>query len=116
MAPFVPPNTILSGFKERIESLLVQGKRIHLYTFAYETNTNDCCILCHVLHLGDKLYVGTATGNLHVYVLHNGESSAFAVNSSVYTFFVFLCMCICILTIVHRLVLHCSFAHLRIVP
>ncbi|KAG2145393.1 uncharacterized protein EDB93DRAFT_1288619 [Suillus bovinus] len=42
MAPFNPPNTILSGFKERPEALLVQGKR-------------------------DKLYVGTATGNLFIY-------------------------------------------------
>ncbi|KAG1770992.1 vacuolar sorting protein 39 domain 1-domain-containing protein [Suillus occidentalis] len=40
MAPFYPPNTVLSGFKERPEALLVQG---------------------------DKLYVGTATGSLFIY-------------------------------------------------
>ncbi|KAG0694684.1 vacuolar sorting protein 39 domain 1-domain-containing protein [Suillus ampliporus] len=40
MAPFDPPTTVLSGFKERPEALLVQG---------------------------DRLYVGTATGNLFIY-------------------------------------------------
>jgi tetratricopeptide (TPR) repeat protein len=40
MAPFNPPNTVLSGFKERPEALLAQG---------------------------DKLYVGTATGSLFIY-------------------------------------------------
>ncbi|KAG2348015.1 hypothetical protein BDR05DRAFT_980946 [Suillus weaverae] len=40
MAPFNPPNTVLSGFKERPEALLVQG---------------------------DKLYVGTAIGSLFIY-------------------------------------------------
>ncbi|KAI0073891.1 hypothetical protein K474DRAFT_1626886 [Panus rudis PR-1116 ss-1] len=48
MAPFQPPRAIIKGVKERIESLLVQG---------------------------DKLYVGTATGNVHIYVIHDGESS-----------------------------------------
>lgn len=67
MAPFVPPNVILSGFKERIESLLVQGMCKHLCTSAYRANT--------LVLSGDKLYIGTAIGNLHIYVLHNGESS-----------------------------------------
>ncbi|KAH7873389.1 uncharacterized protein C8R40DRAFT_1161652 [Lentinula edodes] len=40
MAPFLPPKIVLSGFKEKIDSLLVQG---------------------------DRTYLGTATGNLHVY-------------------------------------------------
>ncbi|KAI0267682.1 hypothetical protein BC834DRAFT_923439 [Gloeopeniophorella convolvens] len=40
MAPFEPPEIVLSGLKERIESLTVQG---------------------------DRLYLGTATGSLHVY-------------------------------------------------
>lgn len=43
MAPFNTPSIILSGFKERPESLLAEGER---------------------------LYVGTATGNLHIYDLH----------------------------------------------
>ncbi|KDQ57202.1 hypothetical protein JAAARDRAFT_58670 [Jaapia argillacea MUCL 33604] len=40
MAPFLPPKVAIRGVKERIESLLVQG---------------------------DRLYVGTALGNLNVY-------------------------------------------------
>ncbi|KAL0577985.1 Vacuolar morphogenesis protein 6 [Marasmius crinis-equi] len=44
MAPFLAPKSALSGFKERIDSLLVQG---------------------------DRLYVGTATGGLHIYGVDN---------------------------------------------
>ncbi|KAJ7911467.1 hypothetical protein B0H13DRAFT_2660518 [Mycena leptocephala] len=40
MAPFEFPKTVVSGFKDKIESLTVQG---------------------------DRLYVGTATGNLNIY-------------------------------------------------
>ncbi|KAJ4480006.1 hypothetical protein J3R30DRAFT_3467312 [Lentinula aciculospora] len=40
MAPFLPPKVVLSGFKEKIDSLLV---------------------------LGDRIYLGAAAGNLHVY-------------------------------------------------
>ncbi|KIK62434.1 hypothetical protein GYMLUDRAFT_41874 [Collybiopsis luxurians FD-317 M1] len=45
MAPFLTPKIVLSGFKERIESLLVQR---------------------------DRIYLGTSTGNLHIY---NQEAS-----------------------------------------
>ncbi|KAL4243247.1 Vam6/VPS39/TRAP1 family protein [Abortiporus biennis] len=48
MPPFIPPNVVLSGFKERIESLLVQG---------------------------DKLYVGTGVGNVHVYTISDPSGS-----------------------------------------
>ncbi|KAF9266470.1 hypothetical protein L218DRAFT_956243 [Marasmius fiardii PR-910] len=44
MAPFLFPKSVLSGFKERIDSLLIQG---------------------------DRLYVGTATGSVHVYAVEN---------------------------------------------
>ncbi|THH28020.1 hypothetical protein EUX98_g6176 [Antrodiella citrinella] len=47
MAPFLSPSVVLSGLKERAESLLVQG---------------------------DKLYVGTATGSVHVYTVGNNPS------------------------------------------
>ncbi|KAJ3775239.1 hypothetical protein FB446DRAFT_417887 [Lentinula raphanica] len=40
MAPFLSPKVVLSGLKEKIDSLLVQG---------------------------DRIYLGTALGNLHVY-------------------------------------------------
>ncbi|KAE9401526.1 hypothetical protein BT96DRAFT_956547 [Gymnopus androsaceus JB14] len=46
MAPFLNPKVVLSGFKEKIESLLVQG---------------------------DRIYIGTATGNLHVYSHDSSE-------------------------------------------
>ncbi|THH21289.1 hypothetical protein EW146_g228 [Bondarzewia mesenterica] len=46
MAPFEQPQTIVSGFKERIEALTVQG---------------------------DRLYVGTATGSLHIYSVHDSS-------------------------------------------
>ncbi|KIJ07903.1 hypothetical protein PAXINDRAFT_164538 [Paxillus involutus ATCC 200175] len=49
MAPFNTPTAVLSGFKERSESLLVQG---------------------------DRLYIGTATGNIHIYDLHDGIDSS----------------------------------------
>ncbi|KAG6840674.1 hypothetical protein C0991_005179 [Blastosporella zonata] len=40
MAPFVLPTPIITGFKEKIDALAIQG---------------------------DRLYVGTSTGNLHIY-------------------------------------------------
>ncbi|KAG2060873.1 hypothetical protein BDR06DRAFT_947416 [Suillus hirtellus] len=49
MAPFNPPNTVLSGFKERPEALLVQG---------------------------DKLYIGTATGSLFIYEYNEFSENA----------------------------------------
>ncbi|KAH0832903.1 hypothetical protein J3R83DRAFT_11855 [Lanmaoa asiatica] len=48
MAPFDSPTIVLSGFKERPESLLVQGNR---------------------------LYIGTATGNIHTYDLNEGTDA-----------------------------------------
>ncbi|KAJ3537551.1 hypothetical protein NM688_g6671 [Phlebia brevispora] len=47
MAPFLPPNAVISGFKERAEALTVQG---------------------------DKLYIGTSTGNLHLYSVNEEPS------------------------------------------
>ncbi|KAH9926823.1 hypothetical protein B0H21DRAFT_138019 [Amylocystis lapponica] len=48
MAPFASPGIVLSGFKERAESLTVQGNRF---------------------------YIGTATGNLHVYAYDESNES-----------------------------------------
>ncbi|KAF9236310.1 hypothetical protein BU15DRAFT_89236 [Melanogaster broomeanus] len=47
MAPFNKPTVVLTGFKERPESLLAQG---------------------------DRLYIGTAAGNVHIYDLHDETS------------------------------------------
>ncbi|KAK7044093.1 Vacuolar morphogenesis protein 6 [Paramarasmius palmivorus] len=46
MAPFLTPKTILAGFKEKIDSLTTHG---------------------------DRLYLGTSTGNLHIYGVDNSE-------------------------------------------
>ncbi|KII89843.1 hypothetical protein PLICRDRAFT_108036 [Plicaturopsis crispa FD-325 SS-3] len=46
MAPFLTPNAVVNGFKEKIDSLTVHG---------------------------DRLYVGTSTGNLHIYGLEESE-------------------------------------------
>ncbi|KAF9468180.1 vacuolar sorting protein 39 domain 1-domain-containing protein [Collybia nuda] len=52
MAPFLSPNVLISGFKEKIDALVVQG---------------------------DRLYIGTSIGNLHIYSIDNsaedGEDS-----------------------------------------
>ncbi|GBE87785.1 Vacuolar morphogenesis protein [Sparassis crispa] len=51
MAPFSAPSVVVRGFKERAEALTVQG---------------------------DRLYVGTSTGNLHIYTLSAaGEEAQF---------------------------------------
>ncbi|EMD34098.1 hypothetical protein CERSUDRAFT_141580 [Gelatoporia subvermispora B] len=49
MAPFHSPRSVLTGFKERAESLTAQG---------------------------DRLYIGTSTGNLHVYTYGDASSEA----------------------------------------
>ncbi len=56
MAPFEPPESVITGFKERIEALSLQGIGIQSVTL-----TVDLC------EEGDRLYVGTAIGNLSVY-------------------------------------------------
>ena len=56
MAPFEPPESVLTGFKERIEALSFQG--INPIRLACPAD------LCEV---GDRLYVGTAYGTLSVY-------------------------------------------------
>jgi hypothetical protein len=57
MAPFDHPKVVLSGLKEKIDSLVLQGL---FYSF------RSCGPLTYV-RIDDKLYLGTATGNLHVY-------------------------------------------------
>jgi hypothetical protein len=57
MAPFEPPESVLTGFKERIEALSLQGISIQ----SVNARTADLC------EEGDRLYVGTAIGSLSVY-------------------------------------------------
>ncbi|KAI0714450.1 hypothetical protein C8T65DRAFT_644360 [Cerioporus squamosus] len=55
VGPFIAPEVVLDGFKERAEALAVQG---------------------------DKLFVGTSTGNLHVYAYgETGEQQAHLVET-----------------------------------
>jgi hypothetical protein len=56
MAPFEPPDIVLTGLKERVESLCVQG--------ASSQSDVAAQLICDV---GDRLYIGTANGNLSVY-------------------------------------------------
>ncbi|KAN0132921.1 hypothetical protein V8E53_009286 [Lactarius tabidus] len=49
MAPFEPPEVVLTGFKDKIEAITLQG---------------------------DRLYVGTSTGNLSVYSVADGDAYA----------------------------------------
>lgn len=60
MAPYQNPVEILNGFKERVDSVCAQGTQI-----LYETQTyiEASCAS------GDRLYIGTGTGNLHIYGL-----------------------------------------------
>lgn len=64
MAPFEPPNAIVSGFKEKAEALVVQGMSFRPRLHNVKANT----------YLGDRLYVGTSIGNLHVYSLDESPS------------------------------------------
>lgn len=48
MAPFLPPTPVISGFKEKVDSIAVQG---------------------------DRLYLGTATGTLHIYSIDDSPSA-----------------------------------------
>lgn len=61
MAPFEPPESVLTGFKERIEALSLQGIS---FSVGY-ARTADLC------EEGDRLYVGTAIGSLSVYSIDN---------------------------------------------
>jgi hypothetical protein len=63
MAPFELPNAIISGFKEKAEALVVQG----MYFEPFHIDRADQLV-------GDRLYVGTSTGNLHIYGLDESPS------------------------------------------
>lgn len=58
MPPFSEPYTILPNFKEKIDSLTVQGKCVGF----------PISILIYmILPSGDRLFLGTSTGSLHIY-------------------------------------------------
>ena len=66
MAPFESPNVIVSGFKEKAEALVVQGVYLEPALSCQDLSDNDFA--------GDRLYVGTSTGNLYVYSLDDSPS------------------------------------------
>jgi hypothetical protein len=56
MAPFEPPDIVLTGLKERVDSLSLQG--------TVSQSGMAAQLTCDT---GDRLYVGTAAGTLSVY-------------------------------------------------
>jgi hypothetical protein len=56
MPPFEPPEVLLTGFKDKIEALSLQGISIELLV--------PTLLTCDV---GNRLYIGTGNGNLSVY-------------------------------------------------
>ena len=58
MGPFNAPEIVLDGFKERPEALTVQGMSVPSALAAQGVDSVTSY---------DKLFVGTSTGNLHVY-------------------------------------------------
>lgn len=62
MPPFQVHSTGLSGIKERIEALLVQGESMW---GRFEQ------MFYWLMPLGDRLFLGAATGDLLVYTLNN---------------------------------------------
>lgn len=76
MAPFASPQSVVSGFKERVEAVTVQGA---LGGFAFKQITHAC------IYSGGKLYLGTAVGNLHVYNVNTGVSDKITVVLRLYS-------------------------------
>lgn len=64
MPPFEHPNIIVSGFKEKAEAFVVQG-RFSMFAVIGPYLTE---------FPGDRLYVGTSVGNLHIYSFDNSSS------------------------------------------
>lgn len=60
MPPFSEPYTILPNFKEKIDSLTVQGKCVQVGLLLAQH-------IYMILPSGDRLFLGTSTGNLHIY-------------------------------------------------
>lgn len=69
MAPFFSPVPVVTGLKERVESLTVQGlSRAPHARKEYELTPTT----------GDKLYAGTSTGSILVYKVADKSSGACA--------------------------------------
>jgi hypothetical protein len=65
MGPFVIPKTAaVTGLKEKIDSLTVQGTE------------NALLVSVLIQATGDRLYVGTSTGNLYIYSVDNWNENA----------------------------------------
>jgi Vam6/Vps39-like protein vacuolar protein sorting-associated protein 39 len=58
MASFLTPKAVVTGFKERVESLTVQGMSSHTPFSVRGLDRKS---------VGDRLYLGTATGSLYIY-------------------------------------------------
>lgn len=63
MAPFKSPKVVISGLKEKIDSLLVHGKSTSAVFHLFDLNSAS---------IADRLYLGSSTGSLHIYNLNEG--------------------------------------------
>jgi Vam6/Vps39-like protein vacuolar protein sorting-associated protein 39 len=63
MAPFTSPKVVISGLKERFDSSLVNGKSTSVILDLSDLTST---------FIADKLYLGSSTGNLHIYDLNDG--------------------------------------------
>jgi len=59
MPPFSTPKIVISGLKERFESLTIQG----------EAHRAAVVFMINLAFAADRLYLGSSTGNLHIYGL-----------------------------------------------
>ena len=69
MAPFAEPLYLISGSKERIDALHVNGMNFLQITISEEIHSS----------IGDRLFIGTNLGNLHIYnVDQDDEGKSFS--------------------------------------
>jgi len=72
MPPFLTPKIVISGLKERFESLTIQG----------EAHRDAVVFIINPAFVADRLYLGSSTGNLHIYGL--SEIYDLAIDAEVY--------------------------------
>ena len=61
MAPFTSPKVVISGLKEKFDSLLVHGKSTSAVLYLLDLTSAS---------IADRLYLGSSTGSLHIYNLN----------------------------------------------
>lgn len=64
MAPFTSPQVVISGLKDKFDSLLVHCKSTSIVLRLSDLTFTS---------IADRLYLGSSNGNLHIYNLNEGE-------------------------------------------